>query len=646
MNDTNNSIEEISIIGMSGRFPGALNINQFWRNLADGVESIFRFSDEELLSRGVSKEKINHPEYVKAGTILQDAEMFDAAFFGFNQQEAETMDPQQRVFLEIAWEALESAGYNSDSYDGAIGVFAGTSGNDYRKNFVANQLSITSGLDSFELMVGNDPDFFTTRVSYKLNLKGPSLTIQTACSSSLVAVHQACQSLLTYQCDMALAGGVCIRFPQGHGYMYQDGMIWSPDGHCRSFDAQAQGTLFGHGVGIVVLKRLSEALQDGDMILAVIKGSAINNDGSMKVGFTAPSVEGQAEVISTALALGNVTADTVSYIEAHGTGTPLGDPIEIEALTQSFREHTNRTGYCAIGSVKSNIGHLDTAAGVAGLIKTILALQHKKIPPSLHFTSPNPNIDFANSPFYVNNTLQEWQSVEQSRRAGVSSFGVGGTNAHVVLEEAPVLENIKSSRSWHLLPLSAKSETALQALTANLAVYLDNNPHLLLEDTAHTLQEGRKHFSHRSIAVCSSLEDAAQVLSLNESKRINTSVSPMFSRNVIFMFSGQGSQHVNMCRDLYQEHPFFKKQVDLCSQILQPHLGLDLRDILYPPENNIKEATQSITQTSITQPALFTIEYSFATLLNHLGIFPSALVGHSIGEYTAACIAGVFSLED
>jgi acyl transferase domain-containing protein/thioesterase domain-containing protein len=640
------SIEQIAIVGMAGRFPGAQNITQFWQNLAAGVESISRFSDEELLARGVSEEKIRHPHYVKAGTILQDADMFDASFFGYNRREAETMDPQQRIFLEIAWEALESAGYNPDSYDGPIAVFAGTSGNDYRKRIAANQLSITSGLDSFELMVGNDADFLTTRVSYKLNLKGPSLTIQTACSTSLVAVHQACQSLLTYQCDMALAGGVCIRFPQGLGYMHQEGMIWSPDGHCRPFDAQARGTLFGHGAGIVVLKRLSEALQDNDTILAVIKGSAINNDGAMKVGFTAPSVDGQAEVIASALAFGDVTAETVSYIEAHGTGTPLGDPIEIEALTQAFRSHTDRTGYCAIGSVKSNIGHLDAAAGVAGLIKTVLALQHKKIPPSLHFTSPNPNIDFAGSPFYVNNTLQEWQSDGQPRRAGVSSFGIGGTNAHVVLEEAPVAQTVASSKSWHLLPLSAKSETALQSLTANLAKHLINHPNLSLADAAYTLQLGRKSFSYRGMAVCSGLQDAIDTLSSQETAPGFTTISGSSKRDIIFMFSGQGSQHVNMCRDLYQEYPFFKEQIDLCSEILQPHLGLDLRHILYPPEDKIQEATEQITQTFITQPALFTIEYSLARLWNHFGISPSALVGHSIGEYTAACIAGVFSLED
>ncbi len=638
-------IEQIAIIGMAGRFPGAKNIYQYWDNLAYGVESISRFTDDELLSRGVPRDKLNDPQYVKAGTILDDAEMFDASFFGYNQREAEIMDPQQRVFLELAWEAMESTGYAPDSYNGAIGaigVFAGTSGNDYRKRLPDNLKSITSGIDSFELMMGNDADFLTTRISYKLNLKGPSFTIQTACSTSLVAVHQACHNLLTYQCDMALAGGVCIRFPQGLGYLYQEGMIWSPDGHCRPFDAKARGTLFGQGAGIVVLKRLSEAQADNDTILAIIKGSAINNDGAMKVGFTAPSVEGQAEVISTAMALGEVAADTIGYIEAHGTGTPLGDPIEVEALTEAFREGTDKKNYCAIGSVKSNIGHLDAAAGIAGLIKTILALQHKKIPATLHFTKANPNIDFANSPFYVNNTLKDWQNNGQPRRAGVSSFGIGGTNAHVVLEEAPneQLEGSGSAQPWHLLPLSAKSAPALQKQIANITDHINNHPDQPVADTAWTLQQGRKHFKHRcSLTICSDPQNTTV-------PSPEPPATAADDREIIFMFSGQGSQYVNMGRDLYHQYPVFKKEMDLCAEILQLHLDFDLRDFLYPSEEKTKEAANQINQTYITQPALFTIEYCLTKLWNHFGIFPSALVGHSIGEYTAACIAGIFSLEE
>ena len=631
-------MEEIAIIGMAGRFPGAKNVTQFWENLANGVESISRFSDEELLNRGVSQDQIDNPNYVNAGTIIQNADMFDASFFGYSQHDAEIMDPQQRIFLEIAWEALESAGYTSDSYEGSIGVFAGTSGNDYRKQLPANYKSITSGIDSFELMMGNEPDFLTTRVSYKLNLKGPSLTIQTACSTSLVAVHQACQHLLTYQCDMALSGGVCIRFPQGQGYLYQEGMIGSSDGRCRPFDAKANGTLFGNGAGIVLLKRLSESIEDNDTILAVIKGSAVNNDGSMKVGFTAPSVNGQAEVISTALAMGEVKADSISYIEAHGTGTPLGDPIEVEALTQAYREHTAQNQFCAIGSVKSNIGHLDAAAGITGLIKTVLALQNKKIPPTLHYTTPNPNIDFSNTPFYVNNSLQEWERNDQPLRAGVSSFGIGGTNAHVVLEEAPNIEKTKDLNKWHLLPFSAKTDTALDKQLQNFFNFIHTNPDEIVTNIAYTLQLGRKHFKYRKALACKTLKD----ISIKDDSAAQTSEK----KDIIFMFSGQDSQYINMCFDLYQEFPFFKKTIDQCAKILKPHLKLDIREILYPSDSENKKADELIAQTYITQPVLFTIEYALAKLWNHFGISPAALIGHSIGEYTAACLAGVFSLED
>jgi len=640
------NIEEIAIIGMAGRFPGAQNTFEFWQNLHDGVESIQHFTDEELIKRGVSPERLAQPNFVKAGTIFDEADMFDADFFGYNHREAEIMDPQQRVFLEIASEALESAGYSPEAYNGSIGIFAGTSGNDYRKRIAANQKSITSGLDSLELMMGNDADFLTTRVSYKLNLKGPSLTIQTACSTSLVAVHQASQSLLTYQCDMALAGGICIRFPQGHGYLFQEGMIWSPDGHCRPFDSQAQGTLFGHGAGIVVLKRLSEAMEDGDTICAIIKASAINNDGAMKVGFTAPGVDGQAEVISTSLALADVTADEISYVEAHGTGTPLGDPIEVEALCQVFKSQTDKRNFCALGSVKSNIGHLDTAAGVAGLIKTVLALQHKKIPATLHFQKANPAIDLTSSPFIVNNTLMDWQHGPQPRRAGVSSFGIGGTNAHVILEETPAQTNSPSAQTWQILPLSARTKTALQTMAGNLVGHLTNQSQCNLVDVAHTLQTGRRAFQHRGFVVSDSNDRAITML-----KDLATEGHPgpgemNQARDVAFMFSGQGSQHIDMALGLYQTIPFFKEQVNLCAELLQPHLDFDLRAILFPSRAEEKRAKEQINQTRYTQPALFTIEYAMAKLWMHWGITPAAMVGHSIGEYVAACLAGVFTLAD
>lgn len=637
------SIFDIAVVGMSGRFPGANSVDEFWQNLCSGVESISFFSDEELKGSGIDPAVVNDPDYIKASPLLDGPELFDASFFGYSPREAKLMDPQHRLFLECAWEALEHAGYDADRYEGPIGVYAGTSMNTY--------LLFSGLLDHFltdylPILIGSYNDFLTTRVSYKLNLRGPSVTVQTACSTSLVAVHIACQSLLNEECDMALAGGVSIRVPHKAGYFYQEGNIFSPDGHCRAFDAKAQGTIFGSGVGIVVLKRLVDAIADGDCIHAVIKGSAINNDGSSKVAYTAPSVTSQSEVIVEALANSGIEADTITYIEAHGTGTALGDPIEVAALTNAFRTQTDKKGFCAIGSVKTNIGHLDAAAGVAGLIKTVLALKHKMIPPSLHFEKANPQIDFENSPFYVNSTLSEWKSHPYPRRAGVSALGVGGTNAHVILEEAPIVEPSGKSRPWQLLLLSAKTSTALDIATTNLVRHLKQHPHLNLADVAYTLQVGRKAFNHRRMAVCQGCDDAVTTLETLDSKRVITSFQEPINRDTVFMFSGQGSQYVNMGLELYKTESRFHEQIDRCSEILQSHLAFDLRDILYPGEKNVEEAAQKLKQTYITQPALFAIEYALAKLWMAWGVHPKALVGHSIGEYVAACLAGVFSLED
>jgi thioesterase domain-containing protein/malonyl CoA-acyl carrier protein transacylase/acyl carrier protein len=501
-------------------------------------------------------------------------------------------------------------------------------------------------VDTYQVRISNGNDFLPTRVSYKLNLKGPSVNVQTACSTSLVAVGLACDSLLNGHCDMALAGGVSISVPQKSGYLYQEGMILSPDGHCRAFDAKAKGTVAGNGVSIVVLKMLEQAIADGDYIHAVIKGYAINNDGFLKVGYTAPSVEGQAAVISEAQAFADIEAETISYIEAHGTGTELGDPIEITALTKAFCATTEKKGFCAIGSLKTNIGHTDTAAGVAGLIKTVLALKHRSLPPSLHFEQPNPQIDFANSPFYVNSALSEWKSNGSPRRAGVSSFGIGGTNAHVILEEAPALEPSGPSRPWQLLVLSAKTPSALSTATANLAKYLAQHPDINLADVAYTLHCGRQSFKHRRMLVCQDTQEAATALRTLDPACVFAYFQPIENRPVVFMFSGQGTQYVNMGLELYQHEPSFQKQVDLCSQYLKPHLGLDIREVLYPSEEQIAEATQQINQTAITQTALFVIEYALAKLWMSYGIHPQAMIGHSIGEYVAACLADVFSLED
>ncbi|PHK27151.1 non-ribosomal peptide synthase, partial [Nostoc linckia z15] len=638
---------EIAIIGLTGRFPGAKNLDEFWHNLQTGVESISFFSDEELLAAGIEPALINNPNYVKANGVLEDAELFDAAFFNFNPRDAEITDPQHRIFLECAWEALENAGYDSETYNGSIGVFAGSNLSGYLLNIYFNQ-NIRNSIDEHQLTIAADKDYLATRTSYKLNLTGPSYTIQTACSTSLVAVHLACQSLLNGECDIALVGGISVGASRKAGYLYQEGGIKSPDGHCRAFDAQAQGTVSGEGVGIVVLKRLEDTLNDGDFIHAVIKGSAVNNDGSNKVSYTAPRIEGQAKVIKTAQFVAEVEAETISYIEAHGTGTSLGDPIEIAALTQAFESSTKKKNFCAIGSLKTNIGHLDAAAGVAGLIKTVLALKHKQIPPSLHFEEPNPQIDFANSPFYVNNQLSEWKINEYPRRAGVSSFGIGGTNAHIILEEAPRQQGNKGvneqGKKYQLLVLSAKTNTALETATKNLANYLQTHPDLNLADVAYTLQVGRRNFNYRRVLLCQNISDAIKTLTAPDKQGIFSNCSETRNHPIVFMFPGQGAQYVNMGRELYETEWIFRQQVDNCCELLKPYLNLNLKEILYPP--TLETTVEKLQQTSLSQPALFVIEYALAKLWMSWGVHPQAMIGHSIGEYVAACISGVFSLEE
>lgn len=643
--EVDNHLNEIAIVGLAGRFPRARNIEEFWLRLCKGEECISFFSQEELQGAGVSEGKILHPSYVKAGAILEDIEQFDAEFFQYTPKMAELLNPQYRLFLELAWQALEHAGYDPETYEGSIGVYAGASANQYLSRIYA-QSSFMESTDPFQVATVNDKDYIAPITSYKLNLRGPSISIQTACSTSLVAVHMACQSLLNGECDIALAGGVSIRYLQKTGYLYQEGGILSPDGHCRAFDAQAEGTVGGDGVGIVVLQRLTDALTERATIHAIIKGSAVNNDGSLKVGYTAPSVDGQANVLLEAQTVSDVDPETITYIEAHGTGTALGDPIEIAALTQAFRHGTQKKNFCAIGSVKTNVGHLDAAAGSAGLIKTVLALKHKMLPPSLHFTQANPEIDFANSPFYVNNRLTEWKANQFPRRAGVSSFGIGGTNAHVILEEAPPVQASKYSRPAHLLILSSKTHSSLETMTANLATYLQLHPDLSLGDVAYTLQRGRRAFDHRRTVVCSTLEEARTALQARENGKFSLTPQIQKDRPIIFLFPGQGTQYIDMARQLYQIEPIFREQVDICAELLQPYLKLDLRHILYPSERRIDEAKQQIEQTLLAQPALFVIEYALAKLWMEWGVLPHAMIGHSLGEYVAACLAGVFSLED
>ncbi|MEO0968371.1 MAG: type I polyketide synthase [Cyanobacteria bacterium J06639_18] len=662
---------EIAVIGISGRFPNSKNIDDFWHNLQNGVNLTSEFANLKASNLKTSNGQVNKLDEtkknktnknIKVGAVLKDVDQFDASFFGFNPREAETMDPQHRLFLEHAWKALENAGYDSEREERPIGVFAGVGMSTYLlyNLFPNQQLMKSTGF--LQTLINADKDYVPTRVSYKLNLKGPSVSVGTACSSSLVAVHLACQSLLSGECDMALGAGVAIKIPQNESTLSPEGII-SPDGYCRAFDAKANGTIGGNGIGIVVLKRLEDAIADRDTIYAVIKGSAINNDGAAKVGYTAPSKEGQTKVIRSAQMMAEVKPETITYMETHGTGTPLGDPIEVSAMTQAFRTDTDKKGYCAIGSVKTNIGHLDAAAGIAGLIKTVLALHHQEIPPSLNFDRPNPQIDFENSPFYVNTKLSEWKVNGVPRRAGVSSFGFGGTNVHMVLEEAPSIEASSSVKTPQLLLLSAKTNSALETATANLSNYLKQNPELNLADVAYTLQVGRREFAHRRTVVATNLKDAFEALDIEalgiknleskDSQRVFTSFTESSDNpSIVFMFPGQGSQYVNMGRKLYQNQPIFKSECDRCLELLKPHLDkfnldIDLHSLLFPqPEDDLEKVTQQLKQTAITQPALFVIEYALAKLLISWGIHPQAAIGHSIGEYVAACIAGVFDLED
>ncbi|WP_310463067.1 non-ribosomal peptide synthetase/type I polyketide synthase [Sphaerotilus sp.] len=632
--------DDIAIIGMAGQFPGAADIEAFWQNLRDGVESIHVFSDDELLASGVDPQVFNRPDYVRAAGTIERPDYFDAAFFGYPPREAELLDPQQRLFMETAWTALEHAGYAVGELAFPVGVFAGAGSPTYFFNNLWPNQALRAQFGQQQLLMGGDKDFVAARAAYKLDLRGPAISLSTACSTSLVAVHVARQSLLQGECRMALAGGVTVFFPQKQGYVYQQGAILSPDGHCRAFDADAEGSVGGAGVATVVLKRLRHAREDGDTVLAVIKGSAINNDGIGRVGFTAPSVEGQSRVVRDAMR--GLDFESVSYIETHGTATRLGDPIEVSALNQAYRTGTRKTGYCALGSVKTNIGHLDTAAGVTGLIKTVLALQHREIPPTLHFKQPNPQIDFDDSPFFVNAALRPWAS-ETPRRAGVSSFGIGGTNAHVVLEEAPA-QTSDPARPWQLICLSAKTETALQQYRHDLAGHLARHPDVNLADVAHTFHVGRARFAHRGFIVARDAAELIAQIGQEKSRHWQRGRVDGARARVAFMFPGQGSQYPGMGRGLYEQETVFRDAVDECAKLLQPHLQLDIRALIYPEATDAAAAALKGSQAA--QPALFTVAYALARLCLSWGIEPVAMIGHSIGEYVAACLAGVFSLAD
>ncbi|HAB14968.1 MAG TPA: type I polyketide synthase [Verrucomicrobiota bacterium] len=649
-----NELESVAIIGLAGKFPGADSVAQFWSNLCAGRESITRFSHEDLRAHGVPEPDLADPQYVAARGVLADADQFDADFFGWTPREAEMADPQQRLFLSCVWEAFEDAGYDPLEGSRSVGVFAGASLNTY---FLSTVLQHRASIEAFvrgfqaegyAALVGNDKDYLATRVAHQFDFRGPALTIQTACSTSLVAIAQACQSLLTFQCDFAVAGGVSVTFPQTRGYIYQEGAIASRDGHCRAFDADASGTVFGSGCGVVLLRRLSDALEARDPIYAIIRSVALNNDGSEKASYLAPSIEGQAEAIALAHALAGVSADTISYVEAHGTGTPIGDPIELAGLTKAFRSTTSKTGFCGLGSLKTNIGHLESAAGVAGVIKTALALRHGVLPATLHFSTANPDLDLPTSPFFVIDRLRPWDRGPEPRRAGVSSFGVGGTNAHAVLEEAPdIPRRIGDGRHEVLLLLSGKDASALRTTADNLANWLEgaSQDEHSLSDAAYTLQVGRRHFPSRRFVVAADGNEAVRALrtSADDADADRTLANVGRTPGVVFMFSGQGSQYVHMGREAYLSEPVFRGELDRCLNHLEELDPIKWRTLLYPEAPDC--APDGVMDTRVAQPLIFSISYALARLWMSWGVAPAGLIGHSIGEFVAATIAGSLSLE-
>ncbi|MFD1935084.1 SDR family NAD(P)-dependent oxidoreductase [Nonomuraea mangrovi] len=628
--------EPIAIIGMSARVPGANDLGQFWRNLVDGVESVTFFTDEEQLAWGATPEELASPSFVKAAPVMIDMEGFDNRLFGMSAREAELADPQQRIFLEQSHAALQDSGYDPATYEGSIGVYGGSGPSQYQWLNLQTNPDLDSNAVKLGMSIGNNIDYVATTVSYRLNLRGPAMTVTTACSSSLVALHLACESLRNGECDMALAGGVCVELPHGAGYPAMDGFTTS-DGHVKPFDSRADGTIWGSGVGVLVVKRLEDALADGDHIRAVVLGNAINNDGSNKIGFSAPSHAGQTEVIAEALGVAGVDPRTIGYVEAHGTGTALGDPIEVAALSEVYRRSTDDRGWCGIGSVKSNVGHLSQASGVVGVIKAVLAMEHGLIPPSINFERPNPAIDFDSSPFYVVSTPTKWE--DGPRRAAVSSFGIGGTNAHVILQQAPPPAATTSARGPQLLRLSARTESALDTMRTQLAEHLTEHPELSVSDVAHTLRVGRPELRHRVAVVADDL--AGAVSALTDPKRHPAGTAGGTLPKVAFLFSGQGAQYAGMGAALYAAQPSFAAAVDECAELLRAELGEDIRQLMFAEGGDDK-----LRETRFTQPALFTVEYALARLWQELGAQPSGMIGHSIGEYVAATLAGVFTLPD
>ena len=628
----------VAILATAGRFPGARSVEEFWRNLVDGVESIRDFGDDELAARGVSPAAFSAPGYVKAAGLLEDADLFDAEFFGISPYDARLMCPQHRIFLECGWEALERAGYDPFRYDGRIGVFSGSNPSTYLLVNLQSHPGLVESIGHLATVVATDKDYIPTRLSYKLNLRGPSLSVNTACSTSLVAVHLACSSLLNGECDMALAGAVTVlTYP---GYPHQPGSPLSPDGRCRAFDVDAAGTGLGSGVGLVVLKLLDRALEDGDQILAVILGSALNNDGATKVSYTAPSPVGQEEVIAEALTVAGVDAATVSYIEAHGTGTALGDPLEVQALARVFR---GRATPCGIGSTKTNIGHLGAAAGLAGLIKTVCSLQHRRLAPSLNFTAPNPRVPFADSPFFVVDRPMPWTG-PAPLRAGVSAFGFGGTNAHVVIEQAPDLPALPASSTPQVLLVSARTRTALAQQCEQLAAHLASHPEVDLGDVAFTLAQGRHAFRHRCAVVVANRRDAPELLRTRPASRASTGFAEDDAR-VAFLLPGMGPQHVGMGRALYDAESTYRREFDRACEILRPLVHRDIRELVFGDRSDPRVGA-ALDESPMFGAAIASTSWAVARQWQAWGVEPAALLGYSTGEYVAAALSGVLTLED
>jgi acyl transferase domain-containing protein len=633
--------EPIAIVGLAGRLPGAATIEEFWRNQRDGVESVSRFGAQELIDAGWPAEMVSHPDYVPSAAVIRDADHFDAEFFGYTAEQAEISDPQQRMFAECAWHALEDTGHDPARFDGAVGVYGGCFANKYLPlNLLANS-KFRGSMAAFSARPYNDKDFLATRAAYLCNLRGPAMTVQTACSTSLVAVHLACQALLGHECDMALAGGVALPVPLIGGYPVVAGGIFARDGHCRPFDSAANGTVPGYGVAMVALRRLSDAIADNDHIRAVILGTAVNNDGSAKFGFSAPNVQAQAEVIATAQAVAGVPPETIGYIEAHGTGTPLGDPIELAGLTKAFA--TGQRGYCAIGSAKANIGHLDAAAGAAGLARAVLALEHGEIPPSINFEAPNPALQLDRTPFYVPTSVLPWPRGATPRRAGVSAFGVGGTNAHVVLEEAPAPRAAAAdAREWQVLVVSARTGQALADAADNLAGRLESQDDLELADVSYTLQAGRSVFPLRRHVVCRDRTEAVAAL-----RALTSTAAPagdVSARQVVFMFPGSAAYHPDTASAIYHGEPVFAEELDRCAELARPRLGYDLRQLLFPSTWDGPVASNNDPRG--VPAAVFALQWSLARLWQSWGVQPGAMIGEGDGEYVAACLAGVLDLAD